>query len=130
MIVTQGGRFAGWGLVILGGKPVWAYKRTQQETGLRLDGPAKLAPGPHTLTVDFAYSGKQREFGMGGTFTLGVDSDRAAEGAIDATVPFRFSVDETLDIGQDCGTPILEDYADRMPFKFSGKIDTVTVELK
>jgi arylsulfatase len=36
----------------------------------------------------------------------------------------------TLDIGPDCETPILEDYADRMPFKFTGKIEKATIELK
>ena len=34
-----------------------------------------------------------------------------------------YSVDETLDIGEDRGTPIIEDYAVRMPFKFDGKIE-------
>ena len=88
------------------------------------------SPGPHTLTLEFAYLGKQGEFGKGGSYVLGVDGIKATEGVIDATVPFRFSVDETLDIGQDCGTPILEEYADRMPFKFTGKIENVIIELK
>ena len=40
MIITQGGRFAGWGLVVLDGKPVWAYKNTQQPNdGIRISGP-------------------------------------------------------------------------------------------
>ena len=40
VIVTQGGRFAGWGLVVLDGKPVWAYKNTQQPNdGIRISGP-------------------------------------------------------------------------------------------
>jgi arylsulfatase A-like enzyme len=131
VIVTQGGRFAGWGLVILDGKPVWAYKRTQQQqTGMRIGGQARLAPGPHNLTLDFTYSGKPGEYGKGGSYALGVDGKKVAVGAIDATVPFRFSVDETLDIGQDCGTPILEDYAERMPFKFTGKIENVIIQLK
>ena len=131
VIVTQGGRFAGWGLVVLDGKPVWAYKRTQQrQTGIQIEGPTKLGPGPHTLRLDFTYAGKAGEFGKGGTYSLAVDGERVAEITIDATVPFRFSVDETLDIGQDCGTPILENYAERMPFEFSGKIEKVTIELK
>jgi hypothetical protein len=29
VIVTQSGRFAGWGLVIINGSPIWAYKRSQ-----------------------------------------------------------------------------------------------------
>ena len=43
------------------------------------------------------------------------------------TVPFIYSVDETLDVGEDRGTPILEDYADRMPFKYAGRIEEVTI---
>ena len=43
VIVTQGGRFAGWGLVVLDGKPVWAYKNTQQpNNGARMSGAKKL----------------------------------------------------------------------------------------
>jgi hypothetical protein len=42
-------------------------------------------------------------------------------------VPFIYSVDETLDVGEDRGTPILEDYADRMPFRYAGRIDEVTI---
>src|SRR5208282_6816288 len=43
--------------------------------------------------------------------------------------PFIYSVDETLDVGEDRGTPILEDYADRMPFKYAGWIDEVDIDL-
>ncbi|MCI0702201.1 MAG: arylsulfatase [Planctomycetia bacterium] len=131
VIVTQGGRFAGWGLVVLDGKPVWVYKRTQQKKdGIRIEGADKLAPGKHTLTLDFTYNGKKGEVGKGGTYVLSVDGKKATEGKIEATVPFLYSVDETLDVGEDRGTPILEDYADRMPFKFNGKIEKVTIELK
>lgn len=131
VIVTQGGRFAGWGLVVLEGKPVWAYKRTQQKKdGIRIAAPEKLTTGKHTIVLDFTYAGKDREVGKGGTFVLSVDGKKAAEGGIDATVPFLYSVDETLDVGEDRGTPILEDYADRMPFKFIGVIESVTVDLK
>ena len=45
VIATQGGRFAGWGLVVLDGKPVWAYKRTQQKNdGIRVNGPENSRP--------------------------------------------------------------------------------------
>jgi arylsulfatase len=32
------------------------------------------------------------------------------------------------DVGEERGAPIVEDYADRMPFKFNGKIEKVTIE--
>ena len=130
VIVTQGGRFAGWGLVVLDGKPVWAYKNTQQPNdGIRISGPDKLTPGDHVVSVDFAYDGKKGEFGKGGAYVLKVDGAEVAKTTISHTVPFIYSVDETLDVGEDRGTPILEDYADRMPFKYNGRIDEVEIDL-
>ena len=32
------------------------------------------------------------------------------------------SLDETFDIGQDTGTPVLEEYEDKMPFRFTGTL--------
>ncbi len=131
VVVTQGGRFAGWGLVLLEGRPVWSYKRTQQPADqFRIAGPDRLSPGPHTLAVDFHYAGQPREVGQGGRFVLTVDGRPVADGDVSATVPFLYSIDETLDIGEDRGTPILEEYADRIPFRFPGRIDRVTIELK
>jgi len=131
VIVTQGGRFAGWGLLMLEGKPVWVYKNTQQpRDGVRISGADKLAPGDHTITVDFAYDGKKGEVGKGGTYVLSVDGKQVAQTKIDRTIPFIYSVDETLDIGKDTGTPILEDYSDRMPFSFNGRIEEVVLDLK
>jgi arylsulfatase len=128
VIVTQGGRFAGWGLVVLDGKPVWAYKRSQQpNASFQIAGSERLTPGAHTITVNFAYDGGG--VGKGGTFTLGVDGQPVASGRIERSVPARFSVDETLDIGEDTGTPILEDYAQNMPFRFTGQLDKVIIEL-
>jgi len=46
-----------------------------------------------------------------------------ATGRIERTLPFRLAVDETLDCGEDTGTPITEDY--HMPFKFTGEIKKV-----
>jgi arylsulfatase len=131
VIITQGGRFAGWGLLILDGKPVWAYKRTQQPNdGIRIAGTDKLTSGKHTVTLDFAYDGKKGEVGKGGTYVLSVDSKKVAETKIDRTVPYLYSVDETFDVGEDRGTPILEDYAGRMLLKFAGKIEEVAIDFR
>ncbi|REJ90673.1 MAG: arylsulfatase [Planctomycetota bacterium] len=130
VVITQGGRFAGWGLVVLDGRPVWSYKRTQQkQDGLRIESSDKLTPGTHTLVLEFDYDGTAGQVGKGGTYILSVDDTQVAEGTIQATVPFLYSIDETLDIGEDRGTPILEDYADRMPFEFNGEIEQVVIQL-
>ena len=52
-----------------------------------------------------------------------------AEGKIEHTVPTRFSLDETLDVGEDTGTPVVEDYVDKMLFKFTGVLKKVVIEL-
>ena len=115
---------------MLDGKPVWAYKNTQQPNdGIRISGPNKLTAGDHVVSVEFAYDGKKGEFGKGGAYVLKVDGAEVARTTIGHTVPFIYSVDETLDIGEDRGTPILEDYADRMPFKYNGKIAEVDIDL-
>lgn len=45
-----------------------------------------------------------------------------------STLAFRLSLDETLDCGEDTGTPVSEDYA--TPFKFTGELKAVTVYLR
>jgi arylsulfatase len=57
-----------------------------------------------------------------------VDGKAVATGRIERTLPFRLSLDETLDCGEDTGTPITEDY--KVPFKFTGKLEKVTIDLK
>lgn len=42
----------------------------------------------------------------------------------------RFSLDETFDVGQDTGTPVLEEYSSQMPFTFTGTLAKVTIDLK
>ena len=59
--------------------------------------------------------------------TISVDDKPVAEGRIERTIPFRISLDETLDIGEDTGTPVSEDY--KVPFDFTGKLKRVLVRL-
>jgi arylsulfatase len=56
-----------------------------------------------------------------------VDDQVVAESRIPKTIAFRMSLDETLDIGEDTGTPISEDY--QAPFKFTGELEKVTIQL-
>ncbi len=68
---------------------------------------------------------------MKGTVWLMVVLATSAPSTFSAYVPpLPYSVDETLDVGEDRGTPILEDYADRMPFNYTGRIDEVEIHLE
>jgi len=53
-----------------------------------------------------------------------------AEGRIGHTQPMAFSADEGADVGEDGETPVVEDYGIPAPYKFTGKIDKVTIDLK
>ena len=133
MIVTQGGRFGGYGLFLSKGefgfgrgKVVFLYnlldlKRTVWE------GP-ELEAGKHTVKFDFKPEGPG--LGKGGTGVLYVDGQEVARNSMDHTTPITFPEDETFDIGQDTRTPLaLVEYRYDVPFKFTGKIDKLTFEL-
>ncbi len=136
ILVTQGGRFGGWGLLVLDGKPMFAYAYSNQDgdkypdqkkSKTRIAGGEKLTPGKHTISFDFAYDGGG--IGMGGRGTLSVDGTKVAEGRVEKTAPFRFSLDESFDVGEDTGTPVIDEYDPKMPFKFSGTLKKVEVKL-
>jgi len=88
-------------------------------------GEDKVSPGRHVITVDFNYDGDG--VGKGGEATITVDGEKVASGRLDQTIPYRMSLDETLDIGEDTGTPVSEDY--KVPFKFTGAIEKVTINI-
>jgi arylsulfatase A-like enzyme len=137
VLVTQGGRFGGWALLVLDGKPMFAYAYSNQDgeklpnqvnSKTRIAAREKLAPGPHSISFDFACD-ESGGIGKGGQGILAVDDKKVAEGRIDKTVPFRFSLDESFDVGQDTGSPIIDEYDAKMPFAFTGTLNKVQIRL-
>jgi arylsulfatase len=129
VLATQGGRFAGWGLLVLEGKPVFVHAvSNRSKHKYRVASPEALAPGKHTIEFAFAYDGGGA--GRSGTGVLSVDGKKVAERKLDRTVATRFAPDESFDVGEDTGTPVIEDYAAKMPFRFSGTLDKLTIELR
>jgi arylsulfatase len=134
MIVTQGGRFGGYGLFLSKGefgfgrgKVVFLYnlldlKRTTWE------GP-ELSAGKHTIVFDFKSEGAG--LGKGGTGVLYVDGKEVAKNSMEHTTSITFPEDETFDIGQDTRTGVaLLEYRYDVPFKFTGKINRLTFKLE
>lgn len=125
MIVTQGGTEGGYGLYLREGKPVFVYNYLGVERPT-FTADAALPKGPATIVVDFAYDGGG--MGKGGKVTLSVNGAKTAEGRLERTVPIQFSIGEGLDIGMDNGSAV--DFTYQLPFKFSGKVAKVTVEVR
>jgi hypothetical protein len=125
MIVTAGGRFGGYGLYLLKGKPVFTYNFVGLER-FRWEGQQALTPGKHTIVFDFKYDGPG--FGKGGTGILSVDGNEVATKQIPHTTPFIITIDETFDVGVDTRTPV-DDKDYQVPFRFTGKIAKLSYKL-
>ena len=87
-----------------------------------------LKPGDHIIRVVFDYAGGG--IGKSAKVRLLVDEKEVAHGVVEHTSAVRFSLDETFDIGEDTGTPVIEDYREKMPFRFTGTLKRFAVVLK
>ena len=137
MIVTDGGRFGGYGMYLLKGKPVFTWnlldlKRIKWESDL------PLTPGKHQIVYDFKYDGlgfatlafnNISGIGRSGTGTFKVDGKTVSTQTLDRTIPLTLPWDETFDVGSDTGTPV-DDKDYQVPFKFTGKIEKLTISVE
>jgi arylsulfatase A-like enzyme len=126
MLVTTGGRFGGYGLYLLKGKPVFLYNLVDMER-FRWEGPEVLTPGKHTIVFTFQADGPG--FGKGGAGVLKVDGTEVASQKIPHTIPIIMPWDETFDVGVDTRTGV-EDNDYQVPFRFTGEIAKLTVNLQ
>ena len=135
MLITQGGRFGGYGFYVLKSKPIFLWNLVDLKR-VRWEGP-ELTPGKHVIEFDFRYEGlgpatmafgNYSGIGQGGTGVLKVDGNAVATEKMEHTLPFILQWDESLDIGSDTGTPVNDaDY--QIPFAFTGKLSKITLTL-
>ena len=136
MIVTQGGRFAGYGFYLLKGKPVFSCNLVDLKR-VQWQGPEALSPVKHTLEFDFMYDGLGAAtlafnnlpgLGRSGTGVLKGDGQVLSTWKMERTVLFIVQWDETFDVGADTGTPV-DDRDYQVPFKFTGKLTKLTLKI-
>lgn len=125
MIFTQGGFTGGWGFYVQQGKLVGLHNYVALER-YRVQSTESIPAGKVTLTLDFKYDGGGA--GKGGVLTLLANGRKIGEERAEKTTPNKYSLYEGQDIGEDTGSPI--DFSYQPPFKFTGTINKVTVELK
>ena len=136
MLITQGGRFAGYGFYLLKSKPVFLWNLIDLER-VRWAGADALTPGKHVLEFDFKYDGLGAAtlafnsfsgVGLGGMGTLKVDGKVVDQHKMEHSLPFTLAWDESLDIGSDTLTGVND--ADYMPpFTFTGKLNRLTLKI-
>ncbi len=124
MLITQGGRFAGFGLFIRDGKLVYHYNLAGVERfTVTSDEPVPSGK----VALKMVYTTDADKPFAGATVTLFANDKKVAEGRVEKSIPNRVTLDETLDIGFDTGTPVADGYS--MPFPFSGQLEGVTIDL-
>lgn len=136
MLVTSGGRFAGYGFYLKDSKPVFLWNLVDLER-LKWEGSEALAPGKHTLEFDFKYTGlgagtlvfnNFSGLGRPGVGTLKVDGKVVATQEMKKTLPMILQWDESFDIGSDTLTGVNDaDYTP--PFAFTGKLNKLTIDI-
>ena len=136
MLVTHGGRFAGYGFYLLKGKPIYTWNILGFKH-VKWEGQEALSPGKHTLEFDFKYDGLGREtlqygspsgLGRSGTGYLKVDGKVVAEKKMEKTIPMLLQWDENFDVGADTGSPV-DDGDYHTPFRFTGTIHKLTLTI-
>jgi arylsulfatase len=136
-IVSEGGRFGGYGMYLLRGKPVFTWNLLGLSR-TRWEGPQALSPGKHTIVFDLKYDGlgfatlafnNMSGIGRSGTGTLAVDGNVVSTQRMERTVPLVLPIDETFDIGSKTGTPV-DDRDYQIPFTFTGMINKLTVSVE
>ena len=134
MILTSGGRFAGYGFYLLKGKPVFLWNLVDLQR-IKWEGPDALTPGKHTVVFDFKYDGlgvgtlafnNMSGIGRPGTGTLSVDGKVVATETMPYTLPMILQWDESFDIGSDTLTGVNDaDY--KPPFTLTAKLNKLTL---
>jgi len=125
MIMTNGGRFGGYGLYLLKGKPVFDYNMLTLAQ-YRWEGKQPLSAGKHTIVFDYTYDGPG--IAKGGSGVLKVDGKEVATAKQANSMAFQQVADETFDVGVDTRTGVNDkDY--QSPFPFKGTINKLTVKL-
>ncbi|SDH85335.1 sulfatase-like hydrolase/transferase [Pseudomonas panipatensis] len=136
MILTSGGRFAGYGFYLLKGKPVFLWNLLDLER-VKWAGSEALSPGKHQVEFDFSYDGKgagtlaynsYSGLGQSGTGTLKVDGKVVDSKVMEKTLPMILQWDESFDVGSDTLTGVNdEDYLP--PFTLTAKLDKLSIEV-
>ncbi len=136
MILTSGGRFAGYGFYLLKGKPVWLWNLLDLKR-IKWEGADALTPGKHIVEFDFKYDGlgpgtlAYNNFsgvGRSGTGTLKVDGKVVATQTMEKTLPMILQWDESFDIGSDTLTGV-DDADYKPPFPLTAKLNKLTIKV-
>ena len=124
-LVSMGGESAGYTLFVHDGKLVWEHNWFN-DIRYRVTSDKAIPAGHHVLSADIRVDDRKKP-GTGGTVTLRDGRTVIGKGRFDKQVPYRFTVNETFDIGCSLITPVSNLYTS--PATFTGTIDKVIIDI-
>jgi arylsulfatase A-like enzyme len=124
VLVAQGGTYGGWSVYATGGRLAYCYNVLGLDR-YKIVADTALPAGPQEVRVQFDYDGGG--LGKGGTVSLFSGKKKIGTGHVERTLPFMFSMDETLDVGADLASPVSDDYGPAGN-EFSGTIEWIRLD--
>ena len=124
VLLACGGASAGYSLFMKNGHLHWEHNWFE-ESRYKVVSDKPLPAGHHIVSAEVRVD-KEGAPGGGGEVTLRLGETVIGKGRFDKQVPFRFTVQETMDVGCDTVTPVSDDYAS--PYPFNGEIKRVMVD--
>jgi len=117
VIFAMGGYAGGVSLYVLDGELYYEYsalllKRDKIKVG-------KLPPGDVKIAMEMK---TPLERAAPAEVKFWINGKEAATGTVQRTVPGTFTASETFDVGSDTCSPVADDYFEKAPFKFAGKL--------
>jgi arylsulfatase len=125
VIIAQGANIGGWSLYANKGKLKYCYNLGGVKR-FYVDTPDPLLAGEHQVRMEFAYAGGG--LGKGGKVTLYTDGKKVGEGEVPMTLAMVYSADDGLDVGEDSGAPVSEDYGPTGN-AFNGRVKGVQIAI-
>lgn len=127
VIVAQGGRYGGYTLYIKDGRVTYETSAYGHLTG-SLVSPEALAPSKVSLVVEVTPAGSGEEGQRGFRRSTAMLARLLVNGKLAAESRLLMAGSgDTLDIGSDLVSPVSPKYA--CPFAFTGKIESITMDL-
>jgi arylsulfatase len=126
VLVCLGGDSAGWSLFVEGDRLKYHYNWfTLERYDVVAESP--LPRGRVVLRMEFECETPDTPGGPA-VVRLFYDGRLVGQGRIEKQVPGRFGF-ESLDVGEDTMSPVCPRYRERLPFRFTGRIERVEIHL-
>ncbi|MDI9915375.1 arylsulfatase [Rhodococcus sp. IEGM 1379] len=123
VLLAMGGVAGGYSLFIQAGCVSYDYNFFREHTVITSEAPICESAS----CIELRFHSDSADPGSGGIGRLYVDGVEVGSGRVNRTVPYRYCVGGTLDVGRDPVTAVSPKY--QSPFPFTGSIRNVVVDI-